>query len=73
MLDKFFKLSKRFPVNNNRHPNDQMIELELEIQNRILQFTSMVRKELEINTRLSTVALLTVYVYFRDILKGLRD
>lgn len=22
MLEKFFKLTKRFPVNNNRHPND---------------------------------------------------
>ena len=42
-----------------------------EITNMILLFTSMVRKKLAGHMRLSTVALLTGYVHFRDILNGL--
>ena len=37
----------------------------------VLQLTGMVRKKLKKHVRQSTVALLTGYVHYRDILKGL--
>jgi dynein heavy chain len=48
-----------------------MVKLHHEIASSIIEFTSMVKKRLKSHVRQSTVALLTGYVHFRDILNGL--
>lgn len=48
-----------------------MEKVQKEIAHKILLFTSMVRKKIKSNVRAATVALLTGYVHFRDILNGL--
>ena len=48
-----------------------MEKMYQEIANTIMLFTGMVRKKLKGNVRAATVALLTGYVHFRDILNGL--
>jgi len=48
-----------------------MDKMYQDIANTIISFTGMVRKRLDNAIRQSTVALLTGYVHFRDILNGL--
>jgi hypothetical protein len=47
---------------------DQMLQ---DIQKNILLFTETVKRRIRIHVRKSTVALLTGYVYFRDITNNL--
>lgn len=47
-----------------------MEAMQREITATILKFTGMVRQKLRRNVRQATVALLTCYVHFRDILNG---
>jgi hypothetical protein len=48
-----------------------MSDMYQAIADNVLQFTGMVKKKLKKHVRQSTVALLTGYVHYRDILKGL--
>jgi len=44
--------------------------MQREITTTILKFTGMVKEKLKKNVRSATVALLTSYVHFRDIIAG---
>lgn len=70
-LEKVLRLKRRFRVNRHRSVSRSINDLQLEIAGTILEFTEMVRKKLTGPVRQSTVALLTKYVHFRDILNGL--
>jgi hypothetical protein len=48
-----------------------MDRMQLEIAETIMFYTGMVRKRLVAHVRISTVALLTGYVHFRDIVNTL--
>ena len=70
-LEKILRLKQRFRVNKTKPAPEQMEKMYQEIANTILLYTGMVRKKLKGNVRAATVALLTGYVHFRDILDGL--
>lgn len=65
------RLKRRFRVHKGKTAPFQFNKAAQEINTTIIAFTAMVRKRLKNNVRASTVALLTVYVHFRDILNGL--
>jgi len=70
-LEKVLRLKRRFRVVRTATTTVQMERLQQEIADTIMLYTGMVRKRLKGHVRQSTVALLTGYVHFRDILNAL--
>lgn len=70
-FEKVMKFSQRFRVNKDRSSFRQMVSLYRGIQDTIMDFTEMVRKRISYHIRQGTVALLTSYVNFRDIVNSL--
>ena len=68
MLEKLLRLKQRFRINRNRHPANQMQEVHKLIAQTVQRLSSMIKQKLKGSVRLSTVALITCYVNFRDIL-----
>lgn len=65
------RLKLRFRIDNKKLPAEQMERVKYDIAQTILSFTQMVRQKQRLHVRHATVALLTGYVHFRDILLGL--
>jgi hypothetical protein len=70
-LEKILRLKQRFRVNKKKPTPKQMDQLLQDIQGNILHFTDTVKRRIKIHVRKSTVALLTGYVYFRDVTNNL--
>lgn len=70
-LEKILRLKRRFRVDKSKTAAEQMEKMYKEIADTIILYTGMVRKKLKGNVRAATVALLTGYVHFRDIVNGL--
>lgn len=70
-LEKVLRLKRRFRVSKSAPAEAQMQRLQQEIAETIMLYTGMVRRRLKSHVRHSTVALLTGFVHFRDILTTL--